>query len=636
MAQPTKVDRDPREAPSTILLPVALCGTVGALGFFYFRTHSVEAFVAALEVKPEALAAVALMLVAPVVVLGGLDWARARRRDFEPPTVRVQVARSLAFGVALALANVLVFVALRPSLLELFLAVGRRAAVLAVLVLPYALAVWTICFRRRTFIAPDLPSFREACAALRETNDFILGRAGSEWKTGGGDPSWFVMPEKAMFTNLYGLGGIGSGKTSAIVYPLLEQALFKWASDARRKIGIFLLDAKGDNAAYVLERARHLGREKDVIVITPGGPYSYNPIGWGSATAIANKLVAALEVMTEQQSNSYYKKMQREFAENAFEVLPAVLGAGKVGMEDLYEFICTPAIQKQYLDAAASGNSRAFRWFQTQWLAEKPEEQRQLIKGFRADLSSFVREDMVGTFGTARATFPGWESIIEEGKIVVFSMSLDEYGEFARAMGIFALLDFENVMLRRSTTRFRESGGNVDRLVLCFIDEVWAYMNPRLAEFTAVSRQAKCCTLALHQSLAQVDEKYRQVILGNFRTPIVLGVNDLLSLETFSRLFGSHKVVKRSRSESAGYSGVERQLLSDAFTARMGGESRNLSVSETEVDEPRFSPDDILHLPQNRAIVQMFDGATTHDPRVVETLRIFEQNADGTFPYRLG
>ena len=619
----TSVQGDPRSASNLLLVPAAILGSAGLFLARYLQTHRAEEVIARVQQRPDPLLAIAGVLVLPVLLFGLRDWLKVRRRDYDPPTIRVQVARSLAYGLAFGLANVLAFLALHPAAISGLVTLRARASFLALLPALYALGAWFICFRRRQFVAEELVSFREAAEALRDTNDFLLGRTGSDWKTGEGVPRWFLVPEKAMFTNLYVLGGIGSGKTSSVAYPMLEQALFKWPLRPEKKIGIFLLDAKGDNAAYVLERARAAGREEDVVVIRPGGDWSYNPIGWGSPTAIANKLVAALQVMTDQESNTYYLKMQREFAENALQILADVLGAGHVSMMDLYEFICDPKVQKKYIDAAPT-DTIAHRWFVNQWLTETPAEQKMLTKGFRADLSSFVRADMAPTFATANANFPGWETLIDEGKIVVFSMSLDEYGPFARAMGIFTLMDFQNVMLARTTTKFREAGHDVERLVLCIIDEVWAYMNEKLGEFTAVSRQAKCCTLALHQSLGQVDDHHRQVLLGNFRTPIVFSVNDLLTLNTFSQLFGTHKVPRTTRSESAGYSGVQKLLLSDSVLARAGGESRNVSISTSEVDEPRFRTDEILHLGQNRAIVQMFDGAVTHSPTVVETLRMFD------------
>ncbi|NTX67641.1 type IV secretory system conjugative DNA transfer family protein [Myxococcus sp. CA051A] len=423
-----------------------------------------------------------------------------------------------------------------------------------------------------------------------------------------------------MFANIYCIGGIGSGKTSAVAKPLMDQAIFKFRGDKVRKPGIFVLDAKGNNANYVRHRAKQAGREADVVIIKPGGEWSFNPLGEGTPNALASKLVAALEVMSDQESHSYYKKMQLEFATATFQVLQDALGVGKFSIMDLYRFTTNNEFQKKMLDAAKPKGSIGYNWFVDQWSQEKVEEKLQLTKGFRADLMKFVQDDMAPTFCRTDANFPGWKSIIEEGRIVVFSMSLDKYGALARAMGIFTLIDFQSQMLARTTPEFRDAGGNGERLVLAFADEVWAYMNPGIAEFTSVSRESRCCTVALHQGLDQVAEKYRGTITGNFRTQVILAVNDLLSMDTFAKLFGTHKVLRASRSESTGYSGVEKDLLTDHMSAREGGESRSVSVSYSEVDEPRFSTDDILRLPPRSAVVQMFDGEFTHHPRLVHLL----------------
>lgn len=554
------------------------------------------------------------------------DRARAVTRTYRPPSLRVQVSRSLVYGLALGAANVLVLLWWKHFLIQRLAGLGLNGFYVGLLAIPYALGVWGICFRRRTFIVQPLPSFRAACETLRETNDFVLGRTGAEWKTGEGDPRWLVLPENSAYGNWYCLGGIGSGKTQTVIKPLLEQALYKFPSDPSRKIAIALWDAKGNNKEYVLERARKFGREEDVVVITPGGKWTYNPLSEGNPTALANKLVAALEAMTNQESNSYYKKMQREFAQNAFSILADVLGQGMFTMMDVYDFICDSKVQSEFL-SRSNKNSTAYRWFKNQWEKEDPREQMMLTKGFRADLSSFVSDEMAPTFCVRNPSFPGWTSLADSGTVLVFSMSLDQYGEFARAMGIFVLMDFQNAMLARTTPEFVAAGHNRERLILCVLDEVWAYMNEKLADFTSVSREARCCTLAAHQGLAQIPEKYRPTIIGNFRTPIILGINDQLSLQTFSELFGTHKVRRESRSESTGFSGVERQLLTDRLNAKAGGESRSISVSVSDMDEPRFSKDEILHLKKFSAAVQVFDGDNTLLPTVVNLCPTFlEEN----------
>ncbi|WP_342382172.1 TraM recognition domain-containing protein (plasmid) [Myxococcus stipitatus] len=637
MSQPQQGETKVRTGRDTSFLSLLVAVVVGGAAVISSAApHLPEELVSlrGLIARPWLFGGLVALVGLPVAVSMGFDFAAAQRRTYEPPAVRVQVSRSLVYGAGLLVTLGAAVLCLHPTGLLTLAASDSIGAWSCALGMPLAVSAWVLCFRPRRFIVAAPPSWREAASVLQDTNDFLLGWQSEDWKRGplhgGGDRRWFVLPEYGLFANAYCLGGIGSGKTFTVIKPMLEQALYKWAGDRvveyagekvstrDMRVGIFLLDYKGNNAAYVLERAKALGRSADVMVITPGGEWSINPLSNGTPQQVAQKLVAALEVMTSQQSNSYYRKMQLEFANHAMAVLQDVLGPGKATLRDLYDFTTDPACQSKFLEAAKPKASLSWRWFETQWKQEDPSEQMMLTKGFRADLSQFVTPELAPTFCRSDSNFPGWRSLPNDGKIVVYSMNVDEWGPVARALGIFMLMDFQLQMLARTTTRFKETGGNTRRLVMCFADEVWAYMNPGLAEFTAVSREARCCTLAAHQSIDQVPLQYRATMVGNFRTPIILGINDPLSCETFSKVFGTHKVVRRSRSESAGYAGVSHGVLSETVIAKAGGESRSVSYSESEVDEPRFSPDELTRLPKFHAVVQVFDGAIVRPPVVVQ------------------
>ncbi|MFY0584334.1 type IV secretory system conjugative DNA transfer family protein [Cystobacter fuscus] len=332
------------------------------------------------------------------------------------------------------------------------------------------------------------------------------------------------------------------------------------------------------------------------------------------------RLVSALTVMSNQEPNSYYLKMQTEFASNAFAILHETLGAGRYTLLDLWRFVCEEDFQKALVEQASPGNSIAYRWFSQQWAKEDPRERMMLTKGFRADLTQFVSDEMRPTFCRAEATFPGWKCLTEEGKIVIFNMNPNRWGTLARALGVFLMMDFQDFMLARSTPAFKLAGGNNDRLVICLADEAWFYMNENWANFTSVSREARCCTIALHQGLAQIPEKYRPTMLGNHRTWVMLAVNDSLTTQTLSAELGTYQTVRASRSEASGYQGVERGLLVDDMTAKAGGESRSVSVSYADVELPRFTPDSVQSLKKWTAIVRVFDGDQLQPPRLVSLL----------------
>lgn len=557
-----------------------------------------------------------------LLLVASFDFRASSRSNYLAPTLRVRVVRSFLVGFFAVLGVLASVISAAPELPGRLLASPPFLGLLLLPIAGVAVAYDSACLRPGVIASSQLPTFKEASLALRNTNDFLLGVTGkADWKLGADEPRWFLIPERAMFTNLFALGGIGSGKTATALKPILEQALYKFPGDAGRKLGLLVIDGtKGSLTEYVHERAKLAGRQADVIEIKPGGAWTYNPVAEGTPTALATKLVAALEVMTAQESHSYYKKMQREFAENAFQILDDVLGSGRFTLKDLYNFICDSQVQSQFLEAAAPKNSVSYRWFKNQWANEDPREQMMLTKGFRADLSTFVRDELAPTFAVANPTFPGWRAFLDTGKIVVFNMDLSTWGDLTRALGIFLLMDFQRAMIARSQPSFKASGGNTERLVLCAIDECWAFMNPGLADFTAVSRESRCCTFGLTQSLGQFPLIYRDTMIGNFRTAIVLPVQDPLTLDTYSHLFGTVRVRRESVSESTGFSGVQDQLLTDTVRARQGGESRSVSVSTQEVDEPRFSPTDLLHLPKNSAAVLMFDGNSVQPSRLVKLL----------------
>lgn len=85
--------------------------------------------------------------------------------------------------------------------------------------------------------------------------------------------------EPALFTNIIAFGAIGSGKTAAVVYPLLESITRLYKNDDPKepdaKWGGFVLDVKGDfHAALIYVMQKH-GRDllEDLVVIRPDNDY---------------------------------------------------------------------------------------------------------------------------------------------------------------------------------------------------------------------------------------------------------------------------------------------------------------------------------------------------------------------------
>ena len=63
------------------------------------------------------------------------------------------------------------------------------------------------------------------------------------------------------------LGAVGTGKTSACMYPYVDQLLRWKADDQARKLGGLVLEVKGDFCGQVRSMLRRTGREADYIEV---------------------------------------------------------------------------------------------------------------------------------------------------------------------------------------------------------------------------------------------------------------------------------------------------------------------------------------------------------------------------------
>jgi hypothetical protein len=74
------------------------------------------------------------------------------------------------------------------------------------------------------------------------------------------------------------LGAVGTGKTSACMYPYAEQLLRWRAQDVDHKIGGLVLEVKGDFCKQVRRILKQAGRENDYTEIGLDSQCCYNPL----------------------------------------------------------------------------------------------------------------------------------------------------------------------------------------------------------------------------------------------------------------------------------------------------------------------------------------------------------------------
>ncbi len=75
------------------------------------------------------------------------------------------------------------------------------------------------------------------------------------------------IPEKGLYQNILITGTIGTGKTSSAMYPFTKQLLSYKSFIPEDKIGMLILDVKGNYYAKVKQYCQELDRLSDCIVI---------------------------------------------------------------------------------------------------------------------------------------------------------------------------------------------------------------------------------------------------------------------------------------------------------------------------------------------------------------------------------
>jgi hypothetical protein len=129
-------------------------------------------------------------------------------------------------------------------------------------------------------------------------------------------PRWLTIPERGLYTGMAIVGAVGTGKTTACMYPYVEQLLAYRASDHGRKIGGLILEVKGDFCQHVRDILVRHGRGDDYVEVSLTSKYRYNPLhneldayalAYGIATLMTNLFGRGKEPFWQQASTNLVK-----------------------------------------------------------------------------------------------------------------------------------------------------------------------------------------------------------------------------------------------------------------------------------------------------------------------------------------
>jgi tetratricopeptide (TPR) repeat protein len=494
-------------------------------------------------------------------------------------------------------------------------------------------------------------------------------------------PRWLTLPEKALYTGALVTGAIGSGKTSAVAYPVLDQLIgFRRPVKVRSSddkvteesyvFSGLVMDEKGDFTTAAEQFCIQRGRKDDFIRIAPGGKtlwnLIYNPnlptwavafqLGWmlknfnkgqtGNDPFWENKpkellmqylsllhdaegyytLFDYLDVaINETRQNELQEKALERYADDAAKVQE--LERRWRSIVDRRDNMSSNL--KSSLEACAQAGLELFR-------------EEELRKTFCPSKDDYFEKDASGVLRPRAHVFTGFDQALDYGKIVGLAMPKSVWFTAAVFVQVALKSQWQDAVLRRDADggdgkliippRFGREIGYAPTFLMA--DEAHKSATPEDADFKSLCRSKRASMWELTQSHSSVratfgpsKEKEANAYFQNSMTHIYLRQPfDLDSLKHIQEECGKRLVPKTTLAVTEGGAGSALSYVQGEIVHEGGmGFSSTKTIAVEE--KPFAENEQLLGLPNNIAIVLPSNGDRTLSASVtfLRPLWIFKQ-----------
>ena len=399
------------------------------------------------------------------------------------------------------------------------------------------------------------------------------------------------IPEKGLYQNMIITGTIGSGKTSSAMYPFTKQLISFKSTDDAEKIGMLILDVKGNYQYQVKDYCKKFNRLNDLVVIELGGKYKYNPLNKPNlkASILANRLKTILLLFSENNSESYWLDKAEQILEQAIKIC-RLYNDNYVNFNEIHKLITDQTYYYSKIELLKNLFSTgsldqkdcydlltAINFFEKEFLSLDQRTLSILKSEITRITNCFISDyEVLKTFNPEKneANFNSLSEIIESGKIVVLNMNISEYKNLSKIIAAYLKLDFQTEVLSNL------SKNNVNRTVAFISDEYHEYVTSTDADFFAQSREAKCINIVATQSYTSLlktlnNESAVKVIIQNLINKIWLRTDDSFTIEEAQKQIGKEDKEKFSTSISEN----AKETNFNYFTNSLN--SKNSSITET-------------------------------------------------------
>jgi len=446
------------------------------------------------------------------------------------------------------------------------------------------------------------------------------------------------IPESGLYQNFLITGTIGSGKTSSAMYPFTKQLLEYNSKYTEDKIGMLILDVKGNYYNQVLKYAKLYDLEKDLIVIELNSNNFYNPLHKPNLKPIvlANRLKTILTLFSENNSESYWLDKAEQILSEAIK-LCRLYNNNYVTFLELHKLITIPnyykdkiEILKELFVSSKFSTKQIYElnecldFFQKEFDNLDSRTKGILVSEITRITNTFISDyDVFSTFCPPKENlnFLGFSDVINSGKIVILNMNISEYNLLSKIIATYLKLDFQTEILSSLS-----KGSSKKTAFIC--DEYDKYCTKTDSEFFSLSREAKCINIISTQSYSSLkntlkDESSVKVITQNLINKIWFRSDDIFTIEEAQKQLGKEEKQKISKSITESAKETNFNYISNSFNSI----NSNISESYNSYYQTDYIYDTNFftrELETFTALTFLSDGNKIYEPKKLKMLPFFK------------
>lgn len=448
------------------------------------------------------------------------------------------------------------------------------------------------------------------------------------------------IPEKGLYQNILITGTIGTGKTSSAMYPFTRQLVeYSHYSDAK-KIGMLILDVKGNYYSEVKKYAQIYNRINDLIIIELGGKYKYNPLNkpYLKASVLANRLKTILLLFSKNNTESYWLDKVEQILTECIK-LCRLYNENYVTFEEIHKLVTIPKyylekieqLRKNFLTTETNMEKNynllsAITFLQDEYWNLDHRTLSILKSEITRITNCFISDyDVLKTFNPKKEeeNFYGFLDLINTGKIVVLNMNISQYKNLSKIIAAYLKLDFQTEVLSRL------SKDEDFRTVAFICDEYHEYVTLSDSDFFAQSREAKCINILSTQSYSSLlntlqDNTNLKVILQNLVNKLWFRNDDIFTIEEIQKQLGKEEKEKFSKTISEN----SNETLFNYFTNSFYSQKSNISESLNQYFQTDFIYDTNFftrQLPTFTCIAFLSNGMEITSPQKIKMIPNFNE-----------